>query len=169
MELAEFVYLLAGFFIGLLLAGVLYVQEKDDDRKRREVAALKSLGGERFDALQPHPNSPHYSVDDNGNFRVDPNHPHSAQRLAQHLDELRAARPSYDDLARTFKDDGTLNWVVHNEFHYSLWLLGERLQYWPTKSKWRWRTVTHTGDVEAFIRVELEEAAEQNPRSTDHE
>lgn len=112
MELSDFVYFLAGLFVGLLLVGVLYVQERNEDRKRLEDNALKS--------------------------RIDVN-----------------------NLTTTLKDDGTLNWIIHNEYHYSLWLLGERLQYWPTKDKWRWRTTTYNGDVEAFVRAEIEKAGGQ--------
>lgn len=61
----------------------------------------------------------------------------------------------------TFTETGAYKWIVHSEYHLSLWLLGEWLQYWPTKSKFRWRHRTYTGNVEAFIREQLEKHERQ--------
>lgn len=113
MEMAEFIYLMVGVVLGVLLAGVLYLQEKDNDRQRREDETLKSV--------------------DHG---------------------TRAIRQA--PASSTFTDDGRYAWVVHNEYHLSLWLIDEWLQYWPTKSKWRWHARTYTGNVEAFIEEQLE-------------
>lgn len=43
-------------------------------------------------------------------------------------------------------------WTKHSEHHYSRTLQGERLDYWPSRQKFRWKGKTHTGDVMGFIR-----------------
>ena len=40
----------------------------------------------------------------------------------------------------------------HTEWHYSCALQGDRLDYWPTKNKWRWRNQNYHGDVQSFIK-----------------
>ncbi len=42
-------------------------------------------------------------------------------------------------------------WVQHSEYHYSRDLLGDKLDYWPSRKKFRWRGKTMTGDVAGFI------------------
>ena len=44
------------------------------------------------------------------------------------------------------------SWTVHREDHWSKTLLGDRLDYWPSRNKFRWRGKTMTGDVFGFIR-----------------
>lgn len=46
----------------------------------------------------------------------------------------------------------------HTEHHYSRHLNGDRLDYWPSRNRFRWRGKTHTGDVQGFIRNRLSEA-----------
>ena len=42
-------------------------------------------------------------------------------------------------------------WTVHTEHHWSRDLDGERLDYWPSRNKFRWKGRTMTGDVQGFI------------------
>lgn len=51
------------------------------------------------------------------------------------------------DLAKQ-KPEG---WTVHTEYHWSRTFQGERLDYWPSKGKWRWKGKTMTGRVDEFI------------------
>jgi hypothetical protein len=45
--------------------------------------------------------------------------------------------------------------MKHTPYHWQTKVLGETLDYWPTKRKWRYRGETLTGDVKKFIRQEL--------------
>jgi hypothetical protein len=50
---------------------------------------------------------------------------------------------------------GTNGWTVHTPVHWSRTLLGERLDYWPSKKKFRWRGKNRFGtveEIEGFIR-----------------
>lgn len=47
---------------------------------------------------------------------------------------------------------GTDGWTVHHETHWSRMLQGHKLEYWPSKNKWRWLNKTYTGDVHGFIK-----------------
>jgi hypothetical protein len=51
---------------------------------------------------------------------------------------------------------GTDGWTVHCSTHWSRDLAGQRLDYWPSRNKFRWRGKTHTGDVHGFIRNRLQ-------------
>ena len=42
-------------------------------------------------------------------------------------------------------------WRVHTDWYWSKIINGDRLCYWPSKKKWRYRGVTETGDVFEFI------------------
>lgn len=48
--------------------------------------------------------------------------------------------------------NGTDGWTVHCSTHWSRDLAGHRLDYWPSRNKFRWKRRTYTGDVEGFIR-----------------
>ncbi len=48
--------------------------------------------------------------------------------------------------------ESKLPWIKHTEWHWSLDLCGDRLDYWPTKNKFRWRRHTYQGGVEGFIK-----------------
>ena len=50
-------------------------------------------------------------------------------------------------------------WTIHNPGHWSRDLLGYRLDYWPSTTKFRWKNRTRSGDVEGFIRNRLAEEA----------
>lgn len=43
-------------------------------------------------------------------------------------------------------------WTIHCATHWSRDLCGDRLDYWPSRNKFRWRGKTRCGDVEGFIR-----------------
>ena len=43
-------------------------------------------------------------------------------------------------------------WTIHTAVHWSRDLAGERLDYWPSRNKFRWKGKTRTGDVNGFIR-----------------
>lgn len=42
-------------------------------------------------------------------------------------------------------------WTKHCDTHWSRSVGGTRLDYWPTKNKWRHWGSVHTGDVDEFI------------------
>lgn len=43
-------------------------------------------------------------------------------------------------------------WTRHDLYHWSRMLCGHRLDYWPSKRKWRWKNKNHVGDVTLFIK-----------------
>ena len=42
-------------------------------------------------------------------------------------------------------------WTKFTPYHWQREINGKPLDYWPTKSKWRYRGQMHKGDVDAFI------------------
>lgn len=42
-------------------------------------------------------------------------------------------------------------WTVHSAYHWSRDLAGHRLDYWPSRNKFRYRGRTMAGDVKGFI------------------
>lgn len=51
--------------------------------------------------------------------------------------------------------DSELPWMKHTDHHWSLELQGDRLDYWPSTQKFRWRGKSYQGGVEGFIRKRL--------------
>lgn len=45
----------------------------------------------------------------------------------------------------------TVDWHKFTKWHWKTELYGERLDYWPSKRKWRFNGQYETGDVERFI------------------
>jgi len=43
----------------------------------------------------------------------------------------------------------------HTYYHYSMTLQEKRLDYWPSKNKWRWNNKTYHGNVQQFIKKRL--------------
>jgi len=43
-------------------------------------------------------------------------------------------------------------WQVHTAWYYSKMLNGNRLDYWPSKNKYRYKGKTEIGDVFEFIK-----------------
>lgn len=56
----------------------------------------------------------------------------------------------YENLEEAKKS--TLPWTRHTEYHWSLDLNGERVDYWPTKNKFRYQGTMYYGGCEGFIR-----------------
>lgn len=50
-------------------------------------------------------------------------------------------------------------WIKYTPVHWQTTVAGDVLDYWPTKSKWRFRGITQTGNVEKFISDKLRRAA----------
>jgi hypothetical protein len=48
------------------------------------------------------------------------------------------------------EDDG--GWTKHTEYHWSRFILGERLDYWPSRKKYQWRGKIQRGDVMKIVR-----------------
>jgi len=66
-----------------------------------------------------------------------------------HAMRVRDTGRRYQNLARARESE--LPWVEHTDYHWSLELQGDRLDFWPTKNKFRWRGKTYNGGVEGFI------------------
>ena len=47
-------------------------------------------------------------------------------------------------------DDG--HWTKHTEYHWSRTVVGQRLDYWPSRKKYQYAGRVMRGDVMAFIR-----------------
>ncbi len=47
-------------------------------------------------------------------------------------------------------DDG--GWTKHTPFHWSRQLKGKRLDYWPSRKRYRYQNKTRRGNVYALIR-----------------
>jgi len=45
----------------------------------------------------------------------------------------------------------TVKWKKHTAYHWSGMLDDSRIDYWPTKKKWRHEGQYHTGDVKDYI------------------
>jgi len=59
-----------------------------------------------------------------------------------------------DDKVRRLKNLKEANlsgFTRHSDYHYSCDLNGSRLDYWPSRNKWRWNGRTYNGDVHGFI------------------
>lgn len=48
-------------------------------------------------------------------------------------------------------------WKQHTLYHWSRFIDGYRLDYWPSRKKFRYRGRTRTGDVKEFMREILAE------------
>ena len=53
------------------------------------------------------------------------------------------------------KDDG--NWVKHTDWHWSRFVAGKRLDYWPSKSKFQYEGRVIQGNVIDFIKAHEKE------------
>lgn len=54
-----------------------------------------------------------------------------------------------DEASDPANNDG--GWTVHTEYHWSRMVSGHRLDFWPSRKKWRFKGKTSRGDVNAFI------------------
>jgi hypothetical protein len=50
-------------------------------------------------------------------------------------------------------------WIKYSIVHWQTTVDGDILDYWPTKSKWRFRGKTQVGNVEKFISDKLRRSA----------
>lgn len=44
-------------------------------------------------------------------------------------------------------------WTKHTQWHWSRILNGKKLDFWPTKDKWRYEDQNYFGDVDKFIEI----------------
>lgn len=59
------------------------------------------------------------------------------------------------------------DWHKFTKWHWKTEIDGKRLDYWPTKRKWKFKGELHTGDIERFI--ESLEQPETEPEELDTE
>lgn len=50
------------------------------------------------------------------------------------------------------RNDG--GWTIHSDYHWSRILNGSRLDYWPSRKRYRFKGKTRRGDVYALIAKE---------------
>ena len=43
-------------------------------------------------------------------------------------------------------------WMLHTQWHWSRDLVGHRLDYWPSKNKWKYKGKIEQGDIIGFIK-----------------
>ena len=69
-------------------------------------------------------------------------------------DEFKAAMKGGAKLRRERNLQGAdpEGWTKHTEWHWSRDLCGSRLDYWPSRNRFRWKGKTYSGDVKGFIR-----------------
>lgn len=66
---------------------------------------------------------------------------HSKEKFAQD-------RARFLDQAISSNDGG---WMHHTLYHWSRYVAGERLDYWPSRKKYQYKGKVMRGDVQAFI------------------
>lgn len=54
--------------------------------------------------------------------------------------------------AAALDEADTSGFTQHSPHHFSTTLLGDRLDWWPSSTKFRWRGKTYTGGVHGFIK-----------------
>lgn len=52
-------------------------------------------------------------------------------------------------------------WTQRTEYHWQRDLMGDTVDYWPSRNKWRWRNKTRCGNVKPWLAKKL---AENNPQ-----
>ena len=65
--------------------------------------------------------------------------------------------------ANKLLESSAIPWMKHTAWHWSTDILGERLQYWPSTTKFLWKGRTRKGDlvsVEGFIRNRIREMSD---------
>lgn len=50
-----------------------------------------------------------------------------------------------------------LEWTEHEPWHWTAMLNGERIDYWPTKKKWRYEGEIQTGDIVKFVKTQTKD------------
>ena len=64
-------------------------------------------------------------------------------------------KPLRDERLANLAAADKTGWTIHCKTHWYRELCGDRLDYWPSVSKFRWRGETRVGDVMRFIRQEI--------------
>lgn len=59
---------------------------------------------------------------------------------------------------RNLQSADPAGWTQHTPYHWSRQLNGKRLDYWPTRNKFRYDGRVRIGDVKSFIRKHLSHA-----------
>lgn len=70
--------------------------------------------------------------------------------MAEIFNDMRAA--DKERRHRNLASADATGWTVHCDTHWSRDLAGHRLDYWPSRHRFRWKGRTYTGDVNGFIR-----------------
>lgn len=64
--------------------------------------------------------------------------------------------------SNNLKNADSTGWTVHCETHWSQKFLGERIDYWPSTTRFRWKGRTYTGDVIGFMSNRMKEFLEKH-------
>lgn len=65
-------------------------------------------------------------------------HPRTKRKKAARQRNLDAADPT--------------GWLQHTPYHWSRYIDGKKLDYWPSRRKWMYEGRVMNGDIEGFIR-----------------
>jgi len=49
----------------------------------------------------------------------------------------------------------TLKWMKHTKYHWSIMVGEDRLDYWPSRDKFRYKGHTYHGGVDGFVRRKM--------------
>lgn len=141
----------SGFLIGVLLATAysVFLMLHQERRHRDEQTLLRRSFDPELQDL-PNPKAPiayaTHTCDKDGNVELDFDSPETRRKLRERLDGMRGTNTE---------------WVKHTPYHWTCLLCGDKLQYWPTKNKWRWRHQTYDGavgdTVELFMQRRIRE------------
>jgi hypothetical protein len=58
---------------------------------------------------------------------------------------------------RNLKAADPAGWTIRTEYHWQRDLLGDVVDYWPSRNKWRWRGKTHHGSIKRWLEKRQEE------------
>ena len=100
------------------------------------------------------------------------------KRKSSHLRpvvEDESMRPVFQAMKEHRKEQGRINyaranpkgWTIHCDTHWSQKFLGSRLDYWPTRNKFRYEGRTHTGDVVGFMKNRMNDFLQSHDPTSD--
>ena len=69
---------------------------------------------------------------------------------AHKKEKFDADRKLFLDCAKQSDDGG---WFKHSEFHWSRYVNGQRIDYWPSRKKFMYNNKVLLGDVMKFIAI----------------
>ena len=72
--------------------------------------------------------------------------------MREAFDEMKAADKERKRRNLERAESSEVDWVEHTDVHWSTTLQGDRLDYWPSTTRFRWRNRSYQGGVEGFIR-----------------